>query len=60
MKFRYYIYDLSMGEVSGSNDKLLAEELSESDDLAVIDSEGGSSLYDGEYEEIQVYKDIRE
>lgn len=37
MKFRYYIVDTTYGEVKGTNDIEIAEDLSASEDFYVID-----------------------
>jgi hypothetical protein len=39
MKFRYYIVDTTYGEVKGTNDIEIAEDLSASEDFYVIDVE---------------------
>lgn len=39
-KFRYYVVHLDLCTVYGTDDEVLAYELSEDDDLLVIDSKG--------------------
>lgn len=44
MKFRYYIVDELNGDVKGTNDTEVAENLSRADDFWVIDTETGQYL----------------
>jgi hypothetical protein len=41
MKFRYYITDLMEGIVSGTDDPALVNDLRESDDFFIVDTETG-------------------
>ena len=54
MKFRYYDTSLFNGEVYGTNDKAIAEELALSEDDFVIDTETNEwILSDGTRQQIQ-------
>lgn len=44
MKFRYYIVDTIYGEVKGTNDIEVAEDLSASEDFYVIDVEDNQQI----------------
>lgn len=49
MKFRFYITDISEGNVVGTNDKAVAYEIAQSEDYYVVDTETGDWIMaDGE------------
>ena len=41
MPFRYYITDLNQGAIVGTNDSLVVENLSQSEDYFIVDSDTG-------------------
>ena len=54
MKFRFYVTDLNNGTVYGTNDSLLAADVSMSEDFFVVDSETGTWLHaNGDQVDIQ-------
>ena len=54
MKFKYYITDISNGEVLGTNQEDVAKALAKSEEFFVVNSETGVwLLYDGRVEPVQ-------
>ena len=54
MKFRFYITDLFLGNLTGTNDAELAKQAATSEDMFVVDAETGNWLVsDGTEEAIK-------